>query len=54
MLCSLMLSVAVHGATKNILNNIFIYSSSNCNPKLMSLKNAGKGRLLMKMHNINY
>ena len=39
-----MLSVAVHGVTKNILdfvyffeNNIFFYwSCSKCNPKLMS------------------
>ena len=43
MLCFLILAVAVHGVPKNIQdfvyffdNNIFIYSISKCNPKLMS------------------
>ena len=41
MLCFLILSVAVRGVPENIQdfvyffdNNIFIYSSSKCNPKL--------------------
>ena len=44
-LCFLMLLVAVHGVTKNILDfNVFVQSSlkSNWNPKLMSLKNSGR------------